>query len=717
MKRGFIVAGLIASFLATAPATWAEEPVAGTSTPVVVRADKLTYDQKEGIVEAIGNVEIAQGQRVLLADRVTYVERTDTVSASGNVRILEPTGETLFADNVELRDEMRQGVIRDIRILLGENERIAANGAVRTNGNRTEMRKAVYSPCSLCPEHPDRPPLWQLKAVRVVHDQQRQNIEYSDAFMELFGVPVAYTPYFSHPDPTVKRRSGFLAPTYGSHSQLGLTIETPYFFNLEPYRDFTLAPIFTSQEGVVLTGEYRERTQTGTYRLAASITRPDKRESNGEPGKGNEFRGHIEGDGRFDIGNSSRWGFDIERSSDDTYLRRYGFNSADTLTSRLFAEHFDDRNYAVIDNYLFQGLAIDDDLGDTPIILPMADYNYIYEDGAFGGRYTLDANVMNLTRTDGLDSRRLSLTGGWQRPYVGPAGDIYTFSTGLRGDAYFVTDVDNPNQASGDKSGDLAGRVVPFASVDWRYPWMRRTGTTRQVIEPVVKFSVSPYGGNPSDIPNEDSQAFEFDDTNLFSLSRFPGFDRVEGGPRVSYGVRLGTYGAEGGSVTAFMGQSFRIKADDTFESGSGLDNNRSDFVGRVQMMWTDYLALAYRFRLDRDDFSSRRSEIDLDVGPEWLRVQLGFLSLDDAPADLTQIGKREELRASARAEFGDFWSFTIHNRRDLTNDSTINMGAGITYEDECLTFSTRVERSFTQDRDVEPVTTLQFLVKLKHLG
>ena len=174
---------------------------------------------------------------------------------------------------------------------------------------------------------------------------------------------------------------------------------------------------------------------------------------------------------------------------------------------------------------------------------------------------------------------------------------------------------------------------------------MRKTGSTRQLIEPVVKFSLSPHGGNPDEIPNEDSQDFEFDDTNLFSVNRFPGLDRVEGGPRVSYGVRLGSYGVEGGRVTAFIGQSFRVKADDTFEKGSGLEDNRSDFVGRVQMVLSDYLDLAYRFRLDRDDFASRRSEVDVDVGPEWLRVQLGFLSLDDAPADLTQFGTREEIR------------------------------------------------------------------------
>lgn len=708
------LAAVLVALLLGATAARAQE-TANAPPPVVLRADEVTYDKAQGIVTATGKVEVAQGERILLADKVIYDENTDKVIASGNVTLLEPSGEVVFADYVELKDEMRDGLVRDIRILFSDDSRFAANGAIRTGGTRTELTKAVFSPCRLSPFNPERAPLWQIKAVKVVHDTTTKDIEYTDAFFEVFGLPVAYTPYFSHPDPSVKRRSGFLPPRYSSGSRLGLSVEVPYFFNIAPNRDFTFAPIFTTKEGVVLSGEYRHRTKDGTFQLAASVTRPRRRGANGELIGGRQTRGHVLGAGRFDLGERWRWGFDVARATDDTYLRRYRFSSQDTLTSRLFLEGFDGRSYTAVNGYAFQGLKQEDDPGQTPLVLPIAEYKFVGEPGRYGDYLTADLNFMNLTRTEGADSRRLSAKGAWRLPYLDRFGGIYALTASLRGDLYWVDNGTGPNA---DKGNELTGRIVPQLALDWRLPLVRRQGTIRQVIEPVASFAISPYGGNPSDIPNEDSQDFEFDDTNLLSLNRFTGLDRVEGGPRLSYGLRMGVYGQSGGRSTAFIGQSFRLKTDSTFGVNSGLDEKLSDFVGRVTISPNSYLDLAYRFRLDSDNFSSKRSEVELVAGPSWLRLNLGFLSLDVPPEGLaSEIGKREEIRANVRAKLDRYWSVSAFNRRDLTKDRTIDMGVGVLYEDECLLFSSRLTRRFNEDRDVQPETLLQFTVTLKHLG
>lgn len=682
--------------------------------PIILQADELIHDNQNGTVIAIGNVEAAQGERVLLADRVTYNERTNRVTASGNIILLEPSGEVIFADYMELEDEMKSGLIRHIRIILSDNSRFAANGAVRSGGNRTVMSKAVFSPCPLCNEHPGEAPLWQIKANRVVHDQKRQEITYTDAFFELFGAPIAYTPYFSHPDPTVKRRSGFLTPSFGSDSQLGTTVQIPYFFNLAPNLDVTISPIFTTDEGVVLAGEYRQRVESGQFSLSGSITRPERRGASGAVISGRETRGHIDGSGLFRIDDSWKWGFDVERTTDDTYLRRYGFDSTDTLTSNLFVEGIRGRNYAAINAYSFQGLEINDDAGDTPIIAPIMDYSYIGEAGRFGQRYTLDANFMELYRTDGTGSTRLVLDGGWQLPFMGPFGDLYSVNASLRGDAYWVTDVVKPDLS---RTSGLTGRIVPQLSLDWRLPLIRSAGSVRQIIEPIVKFAVSPHGGNPSDIPNEDSQAFEFDDTNLFNENRFSGLDRIEGGPRLSYGVRAGAYGAGGGSTTVFIGQSFRTKADSAFAPGSGLDGNLSDFVGRIAIRPSKLIDLTYRFRLDSEDLASRRTTIDLTAGPDWMRTRLGFLSIDEGSADLSAIGRREEINLATRLELGPEWTFDAFHRRDLAENDSINIGAGLTYQNECFLFALQVRKDFTRDRDLRPDTSINFVIKFRNLG
>ncbi len=713
--RGLFAVVLLALGLAAADAR-AQIATLDGSAPVVLRADDVAYDSRQGIVIATGNVEVAQNNRILFADRITFDKQTNTVKASGNVSLLEPTGEVLFAEEVELTDEMKEGVMRDIRIILTDNSRMAANGAVRSGGYRTEMRQAVFSPCKLCPDNPDAAPLWQLKAARVVHDQRRHEIEYSDVVLEAFGVPIAYAPFFSHPDPTVKRRSGFLTPTYRSGSELGFSLQVPYYFNLAPNRDATLAPIFTTKEGPVLVGEYRARTERGEYQLAGSITNPESRGLNGETIGGRDVRGHIEGTGAFQLSDVWRWGYQLDRATDDTYLRRYNFSNEDTLTSRLYLEGIDGRNYAGINGYAFQGLEVDDDPGQAPLVLPIAEYNLVLEKGLFGGNYTFDANLMSLSRTEGTDTRRLSVDGGWHLPFIGSAGDIYTLNTQLRGDLYWVDDLANRGRTA--SSDEITGRIVPSLSLDWRYPWIRQAGTTRQIIEPVAKIAVSPYGGNPDGIPNEDSQDFEFDHTNLFDLMRFPGLDRVEGGPRVSYGLRAGVYGISGGRTTAFFGQSYRVKADSTFERGSGLEDKFSDFVGSVNISPADFVDLSFRFRLDHDDLSPRRSEVNLNGGPNWLRINFGYLSLDDPPDNLDDdVEAREEINVSARFRFASNWSISANTRRNLTTDNTIRYGFGINYGDECLIFSTRFVRSFTQDRDVEPTTSIQFVVTLRNLG
>ncbi|MFQ5984693.1 MAG: LPS-assembly protein LptD, partial [Alphaproteobacteria bacterium] len=262
----------------------------------------------------------------------------------------------------------------------------------------------------------------------------------------------------------------------------------------------------------------------------------------------------------------------------------------------------------------------------------------------------------------------------------------------------------------------FTGRIWPKLALDWRFPFIRQDGRSRQLIEPIAVAVVTPFGGNPEKIPNEDSVEFEFDDTNLLSLERFHGLDRVEGGPRINYGLKFGAFGAGGAQMTALIGQSYRLKADSTFGAGTGLDRHFSDVVGRLNISASSLFDLAYRFRWDPDNLKPRRNEVDSFIGPEWLRLNIGFISVDeeDIPEDP---GRRTELALSARAEITRFWTVRADARRDLTGDGMISSGAGVMYEDECLVFSARFSRRFTRDRDVKPDTTLTIHVQLKNLG
>ena len=233
MRSSLLALAMIAGMLPVAaiPAVAQDRSPIQTDAPVLFKADQLRNEQKIGLVVATGNVEFTQNGRTLLADSVTYNRRTDTVTASGNISLLEPTGEVIFADHIELTGQMRDGVIKNMRVRMTDDSRIAAAGGRRIGGTRTEFSKAVYSPCKLCEKDPTRAPIWQVKASKVTHDQETKDVTYRNAFLEFYGIPVMYTPYLSHPDPTVERRTGFLIPTYGSDSELGTLVSTPYYFD------------------------------------------------------------------------------------------------------------------------------------------------------------------------------------------------------------------------------------------------------------------------------------------------------------------------------------------------------------------------------------------------------------------------------------------------------------------------------------------------------
>ncbi|HIJ45121.1 MAG TPA: LPS-assembly protein LptD [Rhodospirillaceae bacterium] len=672
--------------------------------PIKFSADKLSYDSELGIVTASGGVEAVQENRVLRADTITYSQQTDLLTATGNITLLEPSGDVLFAEYMELSGDMKDGIIEDLRLVLSDSSRIAAAGGRRSGGVKLDLRKAVYSPCNLCPDEPDRPPLWQVKAAKVVHDKDRKVIQYSHARLEVAGIPVAYTPYFSHADPTVKRESGFIVPDMGNSSELGFFVTAPYFFNIAPNQDATLTPMFTAKEGPVLAGEYRHFFLNGKLEASGSVTH----DSDGD------LRGHIFSEGRFDIDDTWRWGFDVNRAKDDTYLRRYRFgsNSDDTLTTHLFAEGFRKRNYFSVNAYAYQGLQESDDSGTSPYVFPMLDYSHVGEADRFGGRTNLDVSLLALTRTEGPDTRRLSVKGGWQLPFLGPLGDTYTLSASLQGDVYHVNSlVGGENEFNG-----ISGRMRPEVALDWRFPIIKEADPIYHVVEPIAAIIVSPYGGNSENIPNEDSLDFEFDDTNLFSSNRFTGFDKVESGPRVNYGLKWGVFGRQGGSTTILVGQSLRLKDDSTFARYSGLEDNFSDIVGKVHIAPSSFLDLLYRTRIDKDDLDFRRNEVRLSAGVPAFNISSDYVFFDRQ--EKSEFRGREEISMHLNSRFNRFWRGQIGGVRDLDDDGGMrSLSLNLTYENECLVVSTTATRHFFEDRDLDPTDAVIFRVSLKTLG
>jgi LPS-assembly protein len=725
--------------------------------PMAFQADEVAYDDQLGLTVAKGHVEISQDNEVLLADTVSYNAHTDTVTASGHVSLLVPTGEVEFADFMELRDAFNNGFAQNVRMLLADRSRLAGNAARRINGNRLELARGIYSPCDLCKKDPSAPPAWQLKARQISDDKEKKLIEFRDATLEVDGVPVFYTPYLSEPEPSVKRKTGFLPPTFGNSNTIGFHVAIPYYIDLAPDKDLTLAPRFTTRAGELLAGEYRQRFGNGTLDGIGSLNYSNVG-SGSNTSNGNELRGHVNASGVWDLDDTYRTGFQLQRVSDQTYLLRFGFGlpQLNAMISRAYLEGFDRNGATDVNAYLFQPLL--PGLGDStqPIVLPVLNRYWQSEPDPWGGTWKLNANLLNIVREVGTQTRRLSLRSEWDRTFRDGIGGQYKFSASVRGDGYSVSDLSpksNPDLPSAFFPANgmpalqpigtsyVTARAFPQVGLTWNYPLAHQGENTTAIIEPIAGIFAGPASGNSRRIPDEDSLGYEFRDSDLFRPDRLAGYDVLDTGQRVDYGLKLALYDKTAGNYRMLIGQSYRAQPNLFLPPGSGAEGRLSDVVGRVVLSPSSYLDLIYRFRFDKKTLQDRTQEVGLSAGPQSLRIGLNYLL---APAQQQSdvvtnpvtgqtvlFGKQEQLSVSATAKLTRYWSLAGSETINLTNST--NLINGITtpqssstslyaslaaiYQDECMAFISSVTQSGIRSGDVTPGVSVMFSVVFKNLG
>ena len=687
--------------------------------PVDLEADNLIHDEAKQTVTAVGNVELVQAGRIIKADSIAYNLQTDQVRAQGNVVLSEADGTTYFAEDVELTQDMKNGFVEGLQILLADGSRFTAEEGKRTGGTIIELKRATYTPCEPCKENPAAPPLWQLRADEVVHDQADKRITYHDAWFDFAGVPVAYTPYFSHPDGTEEQKSGFLFPTFGFDSELGASVADQYYWAIAPDEDATFGTALFSTANPVALGEYRKRFENAEIQFNASGTYSDRKDSSAglTTTVEDEARGHLFGEGIWDINKNWRSGFNLAVASDDQYLRQYDIESDDVLENEIYAERFSGRNYLVGRALAFQDIRVSERQVEQPGVLPevVASF-YGAPNDVLGGRWTAALSALGLYRDgNGQDVGRSSAELGWERRYITGFGLVNKFDALLRGDAYRVED--RPGLLD-DDSAATQTRGFAQANLETSYPFVKRFEKSQMVVSPVVALTTGTNIDFDDDIPNEDSQGFTLDPTNLFEPNRFPGYDLIEDRSRVTYGIRTGWFGDNGYRGEVFLGQSRRFDDDDNpFRAGSGLSDQASDYVGQVTAALGGYFDLDYRFQLENSNFTSQRHELDSNLNIWRLDLGLHYLYAD-ALEGTTISEAREQFQPNARFRFWDDWYLTGAMSYDLgENEGLRYVSTGIDYIGQCMNFSLIGERTLTEERTGDSETEILLRIGFKNLG
>lgn len=709
------------------------DPPAVAEAQVDFSADQLTYDSEADLVTAAGAVQMRREGNDLRADTVSWNRKSGEVRASGNVKVVNPQGDVAYGDSVVLTDTLRDGVVENLLLVLEDGGRLAAKHATRVNGTTT-LDHAAYSPCAVvdndgCPKKPT----WQITAVKVVHDPVKHRISYRGATLHLFGAPIIGLPGLSHPDGSDDTGgSGLLVPSVRISRNNGVELSAPYYLRLASNRDLVVTPHVYTAVLPAIEAQYRQLTSLGAFQLSGFVTygsRTDLAISDALPAdKDRGVRAYLDANGKFQL--DPYWSVTVSGRyvTDRTFLRRYDISSEDRLRSVIDAERIGTTSYISIAGWAFQGLRVTDVDRPQPIALPAIDARWRINDPWLGGKFELQANSLAILRTEGQDSQRAFFGAQWNRRSITALGQELTLTAYARGDLYHTADIDlvAPTIYSGERGWN--GRVIAALAADLRWPLIGKFMNGSQQLVPRVQIVASPPTRNLA-IPNEDARSVDLEDSNLFALNRFPGYDRWEDGTRITYGVDWNA-DLPGFSVRTTIGQSYRLSTKPgIFPEGTGLSDRFSDIVGRTTVKFGRLVNLVHRFRLDKDSFAVRRNELDAVVGGTKTYAQIGYLRLNrDIPMTLEDLRDREEIRLGGRFQITRFWSIFGSTVIDLTGareDPTssadgyepVRHRVGVSYEDDCLEIGVTWRRDYETTGDFKGGNTFLFRVALKNLG
>lgn len=674
--------------------------------PATLVADRIDFDA--GRLVASGDVEVFADGRILRASRITYLRDEDRLVVEGPLTLIDGDEAILVADFASLSPDLRDSVLRGARIVLADRLQIAASEITQgEEGRYTQLYGAVASACTICED--GGPPLWQIRARRIVHDTRERQIYFDQARFEVLGVPVAWLPRLRLPDPTLERSSGWLAPRFSSDDLLGTGVTTPYFIALGPSRDLTLAPYVTTQETRSLGFRYRQAFDSGTLRVSGALGEDEVRRG--------DLRGYLFAEGLFALPRDYRLVFDLEAVTDDDYLVQYGITERDRLDSRIAVERVERDSRLVAETILYQSLRDGEDDRFLPTRVVTLERQGRFRPDRIGGQgvWTLQAHGRQRTASSvpagqpdnaARDVLRASAAFDWQRSWVGSEGLVLTGLAGLHVDAYNI-------RQDATFADTAFARAVPYAGLELRLPLERRSATAREVLAPVAQVILAP--SNKARTPDEDSLTPEFDEGNLFSASRFAGRDTRELGNRLNLGLGYTRYDASGWEVGGLVGRVLRPQDLDQFRSGTGLDGKSSDWLVSVGMQYRDRLQVLSRSTFD-DHLAFSRSETSVAWAGERLALDTQYTWLEGDVAAGRPIDT-SEWTVDAALELGRDWTAEANWQYDFVTNDASRAGLGLIYRSDCVTVDFGVERRFTSTTTLQPSTTFGLSVELAGFG
>ncbi len=697
---------------------------------IAFEANEIAYDNDTDIVTASGLVLLRSEDRSVRADRIVWDRRAGTIEAQGSVRFVDEAGNQIFTERVELTDEFETGEIDDLLLALREGGRLAARGGARQEDGSIVLTDAAYSACAVVDaEGCDKDPSWRITADRVVYDPADKRVRFRGAYLELFGQRLLPLPGLAvRTDGSAV--SGVLVPDLRISQSNGVEVSGSYYWRLAENRDVEVTGYAFTEAPPMVSAKYRHLAAEGAYQITGYATHSRRiSDFTGVPTSESDVRGYIFANGKFQF--TPEWSItgSVRAASDRTFLRRYDISRDDRLRSTINAERIGETSYLSIAGWATQTLRLNQAQNQVPLVLPTIDYRKRLPDPTgLGGTVEVQGNSLAIFRDTGQDTQRAFASARYDLKRVTGLGQVVTFTGLARGDVYNSDENELTRTPTYRGNPGFEARAIALAAVDLQWPFVGEAFGGTQIFTPRFQIVATPPVRNLA-VPNEDSRAIDLEDSNLFALNRFPGYDRFEDGVRATYGFDWEVQ-RPGLRVRTTLGQSYLLDKDrNILVDGTGLSERVSDFVGRTEVRYRDFAKVTHRYRLDKDSLAIRRNEFDATIGNERTYAEIGYLRLNrNIDRDFEDLQDREELRVATRIAFAKYWSVFgsgVVNLTDADEDPLLSSDGfepirtrlGVAYADDCLEMGVTWRRDYVTAGDAERGDTFQLYFAIRNFG
>lgn len=669
------------------------------TAPAALTADRITYTSGYQILRATGNVVISYDGLILTARELTYDGQNQTITAQGPLRLSNGDALTIVAEFAQLSADMQNGVLRGARMVLNRQLQLSALEIRRSKGRYNLLSQAAASSCTVTLAKPT--PLWQIRASRIVHDEQQRQLFFENARLQILSLPVVYIPRLRVPDPLVKRASGFLVPGLSNSTLYGVKLSAPYFLTLGDYADVTLTPALFSSGTATLQFDFRKRFANGKLDVSGAYTndRVSTRRN----------RGYLFATGNLRFSNGFKTDLDLQFVSDGAYFLDHNLSERERLESYLRIDKTKRHSYFGAEIRGFRSLRTGINGEIIPFMLNEITYQRRFFPQSLGGQLAVNLTAAGLVRastTDilGRDVTRLSASIDWRRNWFLAGGLVFSTIAELHADRYNVTnDSTYPTPIN---------RLTPITALELRLPMAKSSKGVTQVLEPILQLVWSPKTSVA--VPNDDSVLVDYEATNLFKLNRFAGTDMYEAGFRANIGFNYSRRSANSWSIDATFGRIIRPADLGQFAVASGLAGSMSSYVGAARISLPSNLKLVQRAVFDRG-FRLTKNETSLVYHRKRFDITSSYLWLVAGAA--ANIVDRSEWSVKTGLDLGSRWRGTTTWRYDLATASASDAGVAFSYRNECIKIDLSLSRSFVSSSNITASTDFGVQITLEGFG